>query len=162
MDVSEVRCLPKCPAQGLSSYCYDRTCTKYVLCFAGEPVLRECSDGLQYNAMTDRCDYPQYVDCVDNLCVRDNNAAAITYIASKSLCDKYYICVDGLPANQTCAPGLQYNPACQCCDFPSRANCTVRICVCALIPLFLIDPFNSGGDSAAQHSILCQGSATFR
>ncbi|KAM8708284.1 hypothetical protein ACLKA7_015281 [Drosophila subpalustris] len=126
VDVSEVRCLPKCPAQGLSSYCYDRTCTKYVLCFAGEPVLRECTDGLQYNAMTDRCDYPQYVDCVDNLCVRENNAEAITYIASKSLCDKYYICVDGLPVNQTCAPGLQYNPACQCCDFPSRVNCTVE------------------------------------
>ncbi|KAH8404465.1 hypothetical protein KR222_005689, partial [Zaprionus bogoriensis] len=126
VDVSEVRCLPKCPPTGLSSFCYDRTCTKYVLCFAGEPVIKECIDGLQYNAMTDRCDYPQYVDCVDNLCVRQNNANNIVYIASKSVCDKYYICVDGQPINQTCANGLQYNPDCQCCDFPSRANCEVE------------------------------------
>ncbi|EDW70059.2 protein obstructor-E [Drosophila virilis] len=126
VDVSEVRCLPNCPAQGVSSFCYDRTCTKYVLCFSGEPVLRECADGLQYNAETDRCDFPQYVDCVDNLCVRQNNPDSIVYIASKSQCDKYYICVDGLPANQSCASGLQFNPACNCCDFPSRANCTVE------------------------------------
>ncbi|KAH8369635.1 hypothetical protein KR093_000373, partial [Drosophila rubida] len=126
VDVSEVRCMPKCPSQGLSTFCYDRTCTKYVLCFAGQPVIRECCEGLQYNALIDRCDFPQYVDCVDNLCVRDNNAAAIVYVASKALCSKYYICVDGQPVNQTCANGLQYNPDCECCDFPSRVNCTVE------------------------------------
>lgn len=127
VDVSEVRCLPKCPATGLSSFCYDRTCTKYVLCFAGEPVVRECVDGLQYNAETDRCDYPQYVDCVDNLCVRQNNPDNIVFIASKSVCDKYYICVDGQPTNQTCSSGLQFNKETNSCDFPSRTNCEVSL-----------------------------------
>ncbi|XP_062128037.1 probable chitinase 10 [Drosophila sulfurigaster albostrigata] len=126
VPVSEVRCLPKCPAQGLSTFCYDRTCTKYVMCFGGTPVIRECSDGLQYNAQIDRCDFPQYVDCVDNLCVRNNNANAIVYIASKARCNKYYVCLDGQPINQTCASGLQYNPEAQSCDFPSRVNCTVE------------------------------------
>lgn len=127
VDVSEVRCLPKCPATGLSSFCYDRTCTKYVLCFAGEPVVRECVDGLQYNAETDRCDYPQYVDCVDNLCVRQNNPNNIVFIASKSVCDKYYICVDGQPTNQTCSSGLQFNKETNNCDFPSRSKCEVSV-----------------------------------
>ncbi|EDV97484.1 GH16897 [Drosophila grimshawi] len=140
VDVSEVRCLPRCPAQGLSSFCYDRTCTKYVLCFGGEPVLRECADGLQYNAETDRCDFPQYVDCVDNLCIRQNNAADIVYIASKALCDKYYVCVDGLPVNQTCASGLQYSPDCQCCDFPSRANCAVESLQRNIMPFAKVPP----------------------
>ncbi|KAH8307479.1 hypothetical protein KR044_013050, partial [Drosophila immigrans] len=126
VDVSEVRCLPQCPPQGLTTFGYDRTCTKYVMCFGGVPVLRECSDGLQYNSLIDRCDFPQNVDCVDNLCVRKNDASAIVYIASKAMCNKYYVCLDGQPINQTCADGLQYNPSCECCDFASRAQCTVE------------------------------------
>ncbi|EDW19449.2 peritrophin-48 [Drosophila mojavensis] len=144
VGVSEVRCLPTCPAQGLSSFCYDRTCTKYVLCFGGEPVLRECADGLQYNAETDRCDFPQYVDCVDNLCVRQNNVDNIVYVASKSKCDRYYVCLDGLPVNQTCASGLQFNPECDCCDFPSHVNCTVETLQRDIKP-FSRAPPRSGG-----------------
>ncbi|XP_017841523.1 protein obstructor-E [Drosophila busckii] len=137
---SEVRCMPKCPPQGLSSFCYDRTCTKYVLCFSGQPVLRGCGEGLQYNALTDRCDFPQYVDCVDNLCLRNNNPANIAFIASKASCSKYYVCVDGQPTNQTCATGLQYNPNCTCCDFPSRAKCTVETLQRNILPFSKAPP----------------------
>jgi len=136
----QIRCMPKCHPFNLTSFCYDRTCTKYVLCYAGEPVVRECAAGLQYNAMTDRCDYPQYVDCVDNLCVRQNDAENIIYIPSKSLCNKYYICVDGNPANWTCADGLQFNPKTNKCDFPSNVQCTVRICLCSFYPFHSIYP----------------------
>ncbi|KAI8041161.1 hypothetical protein M5D96_005413 [Drosophila gunungcola] len=122
VPVMEARCVPSCKARGLESFCYDRTCTKYVLCFDGTP----CSDGLQYNAQTDRCDYPQYVDCADNLCIRQNNPDDIVYIASKAKCDKYFVCMNGLPMVQNCTSGLQYNPTTQSCDFPSRVNCTVE------------------------------------
>lgn len=83
-----VKCAPTCTKDALSSFCYDRTCTKYVLCYAGAPVVRECCDGLQYNKDTDRCDYPQYVDCVDNLCNIFNDPTDITYLPSKATCDK--------------------------------------------------------------------------
>ncbi|XP_017128380.1 protein obstructor-E-like [Drosophila elegans] len=126
VPVMEARCVPSCKARGLESFCYDRTCTKYVLCFDGTPVIQQCSDGLQYNAQTDRCDYPQYVDCADNLCIRQNNPDDIVYIASKAKCDKYFVCMNGLPMVQNCTSGLQYNPTTQSCDFPSRVNCTVE------------------------------------
>nr|NP_648647.1 uncharacterized protein Dmel_CG10725 [Drosophila melanogaster]AAN11837.1 uncharacterized protein Dmel_CG10725 [Drosophila melanogaster]AOQ09959.1 CG10725-RB [synthetic construct] len=126
VPLMEVECIGSCKNRGLSSFCYDRTCTKYVLCFDGTPVIRQCSDGLQYNALTDRCDYPQYVDCVDNLCSRNNNPDDIVFIPSKARCDKYYICMDGLPQVQNCTSGLQYNPSTQSCDFPSKVNCTVE------------------------------------
>lgn len=124
VPAAEARCLQNCTS-ALSSFCYDRTCTKYILCYASTPVLRECCDGLQYNSETDRCDFPEFVDCVDNMCTIFNNASDITFLASKAACDKYYVCMDGIPQAQNCSSGLQFNPTCNCCDFPSRANCTV-------------------------------------
>ncbi|XP_017051968.1 protein obstructor-E [Drosophila ficusphila] len=140
LDAIDVQCIPSCKARGLGSFNYDRTCTKYVLCFDGTPVIRQCSDGLQYNAQTDRCDYPQYVDCVDNLCIRDNNPDAIVYIASKARCDKYYVCLDGLPNVQNCSSGLQYNSKTESCDFPSRVNCTVETLQRNILPFARAPP----------------------
>ncbi|KAH8270061.1 hypothetical protein KR018_003463, partial [Drosophila ironensis] len=126
VPVMEARCIPSCKNKGLESFCYDRTCTKYVLCFDGTPVLRECSDGLQYNSQIDRCDYPQYVDCVDNLCIRQNNPEDIVYIASKAHCDKYYVCLNGQPITRNCSYGLQFNNQTKACDFRSKVNCDVE------------------------------------
>ncbi|XP_075162737.1 protein obstructor-E-like [Haematobia irritans] len=120
----QAQCIQNCTS-ALSSFCYDRTCTKYVLCYASTPVIRECCDGLQYNAETDRCDFPQYVDCVDNMCTIFNDPTNITFLASKAYCDKYYVCMDGVANAQNCSNGLQFNPNCSCCDFPSKVNCTV-------------------------------------
>lgn len=122
---SEVQCLPTCESFALSSFCYDNTCTKYVLCYYGRPVLRECHDNLQYNNATDRCDFPQYVDCVANDCSATNQPENIIYLASKASCNKYFVCSNGRPWEQECAPGLAYNPACECCDFEENVNCSV-------------------------------------
>uniref|UniRef100_A0A1I8M7T4 Chitin-binding type-2 domain-containing protein n=1 Tax=Musca domestica TaxID=7370 RepID=A0A1I8M7T4_MUSDO len=121
---ADAQCIQNCTT-ALSSFCYDRTCTKYVLCYAGTPVVRECCDGLQYNAETDRCDFPQYVDCVDNMCTIFNDPTNITFLASKAYCDKYYVCVDGQANARNCSNGLQFNTECDCCDFPSKVNCTI-------------------------------------
>lgn len=164
VPLMEVECIGSCKNRGLSSFCYDRTCTKYVLCFDGTPVIRQCSDGLQYNALTDRCDYPQYVDCVDNLCSRNNNPDDIVFIPSKARCDKYYICMDGLPQVQNCTSGLQYNPSTQSCDFPSKVNCTVRVFFYLKFSGSHIKTysFHSGGEPSTEYPALCPSSATSR
>ncbi|XP_037939771.1 protein obstructor-E-like [Teleopsis dalmanni] len=120
----QAQCLPTC-TKALSSFCYDRTCTKYVLCYSGVPVLRECCDGLQYNSDTDRCDFPQYVDCVDNVCTIFTDPSNITFLESKASCSKYFICMEGQAYAQNCASGLMFNSECNCCDFPSNVNCTI-------------------------------------
>lgn len=122
----KVQCVQNCTS-ALSSFCYDRTCTKYVLCYANTPVIRECCDGLQYNAQTDRCDFPEYVDCVENMCTIFNDPTNITFLSSRAACDKYYVCMDGEANAQNCSSGLQFNPACNCCDFPSKVNCSVNL-----------------------------------
>ncbi|XP_017016324.1 probable chitinase 10 [Drosophila kikkawai] len=122
---SKVQCLPTCESFALSSFCYDNTCTKYVLCYYGRPVLRQCHDQLQYNNMTDRCDFPQFVDCVANDCSATNNPNNITYIASKASCSKYFVCSNGRPWEQECSAGLLYNPECQCCDYAKNVECSI-------------------------------------
>lgn len=123
---SNAQCLPTCTA-ALSSFCYDRTCTKFVLCYAGTPVVRECRDGLQYNADTDRCDFPQYVDCVENMCTIFNDPSNITFLASKAACDKYYVCMSGDAYGLTCSNGLQFNPETNYCDFPENVDCEISL-----------------------------------
>jgi len=120
-----VQCLPSCESFQLSSFCYDNTCTKYVLCYYGKPVLRQCQDGLQYNNRTDRCDFPEYVDCVANDCSATFQPEDIIYLASKASCTKYFVCSDGYPWEQECAPGLAYNPTLRLCDFAKNVNCSV-------------------------------------
>ncbi|XP_011196830.2 protein obstructor-E [Zeugodacus cucurbitae] len=120
------KCLPTC-TNALSSFCYDRTCNKYVLCYAGVPILRECRDGLQYNALTDRCDFSHNVDCVDNMCTLFNDPKDITFIESKASCEKYYICMDGNAIPQTCSNGLHFNKECNCCDFKENVSCNITV-----------------------------------
>ncbi|XP_032586961.1 uncharacterized protein LOC6583299 [Drosophila mojavensis] len=122
-DIAEAKCLPECEEYNLTSFCYDRTCTKYVLCYYGIPVLRECYDGLQYNAETDRCDFPEYVDCVANDCPQEISVTNIRYLSSKAQCNKYFICSNGMPWPQECANGLAFNPECNCCDYASKVEC---------------------------------------
>jgi len=121
----QIKCMPECHQYNLTSFCYDRTCTKYVLCYYGIPVLRECLDGLQYNAETDRCDFPEFVDCVDNECHQEITPRDIVYIASKAHCNKYYICSDGKAFSQECTNGLYFNPAKKACDFKTSVDCKV-------------------------------------
>ncbi|XP_053956291.1 protein obstructor-E [Anastrepha ludens] len=133
------KCLPNC-TNALSSFCYDRTCTKYVLCYAGTPIVRECCDGLQYNAETDRCDFPQYVDCVDNMCSIFNDPNNITFLTSKAACDKYFICMDGNAYAQNCSNGLQFNKSCNCCDFPENVKCNITAAARNIMPYSKMPP----------------------
>lgn len=157
-DDEDLKCLPECEDYKLTSFCYDRTCSKYVLCYYGIPVLRECYDGLQYNAQTDRCDFPEYVDCVENDCPQEKSLSNILYLPSKAQCSKYFICSNGMPWPQECANGLVFNPKCNCCDYASKVECTVSITLVTKLKYNQVN-FNSvydltGNGAAAQHSAL--------
>ncbi|SPP76380.1 protein obstructor-E [Drosophila guanche] len=122
---NEAHCLPTCTNYTLSTFSYERTCTKYVLCYFGHPVLRECQDGLQYNSKTDRCDFPQNVDCVESECSIYYNAYQLHYVPSKVSCDKYFLCGNGVPREQSCAKGLYFSTTCNCCVLPSDSDCQI-------------------------------------
>lgn len=126
VNPGQANCLPTCKPFHFSTFSYQRTCTKYVLCYYGHPVLRECQDDLQYNSKTDRCDFPQNVDCVESECSIYFNAYHLRYVASKSSCEKYFLCGNGIPKEQTCSTGLHFSTKCNCCDIPSNSNCQLK------------------------------------
>ncbi|XP_016999335.3 protein obstructor-E [Drosophila takahashii] len=121
----QAECLPTCESYSFSTFSYQRTCTKYVLCYYGRPVLRQCQDGLQYNSQTDRCDFAQNVDCVESECSIYYNAYHLRYVPSKVSCDRYFLCGNGIPRMQTCTPGLYFSTKCDCCDIPSKSDCQI-------------------------------------
>ncbi|XP_022216975.2 probable chitinase 10 [Drosophila obscura] len=122
---NQTHCLPTCEDYTLSTFSYERTCNKYVLCYYGRPVLRQCQDGLQYNAQTDRCDFPQNVDCVESECSIFYNAYQLHYVPSKVSCEKYFLCGNGVPREQNCAQGLYFSSTCNCCVLPSESDCQI-------------------------------------
>lgn len=51
------------------------------------------------------------------------NGAAVTcsvdgFYRHPTDCNKFIQCVGGSPHNNACPPGLQFNPSCNCCDWP--------------------------------------------
>lgn len=87
-EVSNASCL-SCDPNKLSSVGLERTCNKYVLCFAGTPLLKQCADDLQFNPVFKTCDYCQNVDCVANHCSIYDNPDNIVYVPSQSSCSKW-------------------------------------------------------------------------
>jgi len=62
---------------------------------------------------------------VANDCSATFQPEDIIYLASKASCTKYFVCSDGYPWEQECAPGLAYNPTLRLCDFAKNVNCSV-------------------------------------
>lgn len=114
-----------CDPSALSITKLDKTCNKYVMCYAGVPVLRQCCDDLQLDS-NGACDLATKVDCVENQCTIQNDARNILYIPSAASCNSYYICMSGTAVPQTCAKDLQFNTQCNCCDVAANANCTIK------------------------------------
>ena len=123
-NYNKATCLTCDPAK-LSVHPLVKTCNKYVMCYAGQPILRQCCDDLQVDA-NGICNLPTKVDCVANQCNIQNDAGNIVYIPSQADCSSYYICMSGTPVKQTCANNLLFNPACNCCDLASRVTCSIK------------------------------------
>ncbi|XP_055857081.1 probable chitinase 10 [Episyrphus balteatus] len=123
-EPEKTECLPKCN-NTLQFMPYPKTCNKYILCFAGASVLQQCSRNLQYNPETNRCDFPKYVDCVENMCNNNNDPYNIDFVESKADCGRFYICYNSVPMLETCASGLYFNPKLNSCDYKENVNCTI-------------------------------------
>ncbi|XP_053956673.1 peritrophin-44-like [Anastrepha ludens] len=121
---SKSACL-SCDKNVLTTIALSKTCNKYVLCFAGTPLLQQCADTLHFNPNLGACDLAKNVDCVANYCSIYQSADNIVYVRSQAACAKYFICMNGEPQNKICVNGLYFNTDCNCCDLPAKANCTI-------------------------------------
>ncbi|XP_037940293.1 peritrophin-48-like [Teleopsis dalmanni] len=120
---SSTNCI-NCLASTLSYYPLYKTCDKYIMCFAGQPILRKCYDNLQFSETDLNCNLASKVDCVENNCPVQNDIPTVVYVPSYADCNKYYVCMTGQPIAQNCATGLSFNPTCNCCDLAANVACT--------------------------------------
>ncbi|KAJ8718588.1 hypothetical protein PYW08_002825 [Mythimna loreyi] len=130
-------------------------CNQFYICDHNRPVAFTCNGFLLYNPYTQRCEWPENVECGDRVIPEpgsesdendsnedndsnpnDDPSQAPTICAGDGSegvlvahenCDQYYICSGGVPVSRPCNDGLLYNPNNQRCDWPSNVVCGDRI-----------------------------------
>ncbi|CAG4943345.1 unnamed protein product [Parnassius apollo] len=128
-------------------------CNQFYTCSNGLPVVQNCPVNLLYNPYTERCDWPDKVDC-GNRIISDNEkenndaedikpesgnsdpskAPAICategsdgVLIAHEICNQFYKCYEGIPVVFNCSPNLLYNPVHEWCDWAQNVDCGDRI-----------------------------------
>jgi len=128
-NLTNGQCAPsdqfECPPDGIHFFPHEKYCHKFIMCYAGVPILSSCAEGLYFDRELLKCNFPEYAECIHEVCPPTNDPTNITFIGSRVDCEKYFICYSGRPFEVRCAPGVHWNAADEQCDFPENANCTI-------------------------------------
>lgn len=54
---------PECPPTGIFAFADPGSCTRFIRCIHGNPVLQNCAPGLYFNTKENMCDIAANVDC---------------------------------------------------------------------------------------------------
>ncbi|XP_073982314.1 protein obstructor-E-like [Rhodnius prolixus] len=111
-------------------------CDLYYHCVGGEAEEKLCPDGLLFddgNPSHERCDTPVNVDCGDRDQLQEPKSTEGCPRANGffrhpdgEVCDKFVNCIDGVPNEMPCPPGLIYDDEASTCAWASETN---RKCV---------------------------------
>ncbi|XP_058838637.1 protein obstructor-E-like [Topomyia yanbarensis] len=114
----------KCPSFGVSSVPHQFSCSKYVMCFDGTPVVQNCAPGLHFDSQSQQCTFPIYAKCVLEAGICPTSNDKLVFIADKLDCAKYYYCYNGEPHENSCAEGLHWDPVNNWCTPKGQSHCT--------------------------------------
>lgn len=116
-----------CPPFGISRLQHSTSCDKYVQCFAGVAVVRECASGLKYSAKEEQCMDASAAQCNHDTdpCPLYNDPTDLVYIQDDLECGKYFLCYNRKMHEYTCAEGLHWDAVNQRCAHPEDAECEV-------------------------------------
>nr|XP_029713040.1 peritrophin-44-like isoform X1 [Aedes albopictus] len=104
----------------------ENECSMYTLCVNGVGFLRECSAGLMFDPVAQRCDLEENVECVENICPNSVNPAVASMVPDPTDCSQYYICFNRIPNGpHTCNAGLLFDPVNRRCDLEDNVECEV-------------------------------------
>lgn len=120
-------------------------CSSYFQCLEGKPVLKHCPPGLEWNAQSDVCDYPESANChVTETCAPTVEPTVVPTGSTKPYPDKcpeeddpehdvllpvpgdctsFYKCYKGKPVKIPCPPGQEWADHLKRCDWPEVAQC---------------------------------------
>ncbi|XP_049542480.1 protein obstructor-E-like [Anopheles darlingi] len=114
-----------CPNQGVLSIPHRRSCSQYVLCFDGTPVLQRCAPGFHFNADQNLCTLPELAHCdlQERVCPVKNDPQKLIFVADRFDCSKYFYCYNGKFHPHGCAPGLHWDPENNWCTTIAESKC---------------------------------------
>lgn len=78
----------KCPADGIFFYPHEEFCDKFIMCFAGFPILSHCADGLYFDREALQCNKPEKAECKLEKCPISSGAFEIKFLPSDVDCEK--------------------------------------------------------------------------
>lgn len=79
-----------CPETGIYAFEERNSCETFNFCFAGTHSIRQCADGLHFNSIDSRCDFPEMAACYRDLtyeCPSVNDPNNIITHTSPTSCD---------------------------------------------------------------------------
>lgn len=97
------------------------SCSEYILCYDGTPIIQTCADGLEFDPVVLQCVLPINSTCLILNCPEESDKPV--FLPNKKDCGGYYICVRGEPVPQSCAEGLHWNAEEEQCQPPASAGC---------------------------------------
>lgn len=121
--------LSACPAKGIDFVPVVNSCTDYIVCVNGVENPASCGAGFLFDKVLKNCNSDYLVDCVVNSCPDPAVDPTVTYIESTRDCNEFYICLNGEPMLQKCAPNFYFNPTTKKCDLQANVQCAVSILI---------------------------------
>lgn len=109
-----------CPADGLHWLPHPDSCAHFFICYAGQGTLQRCANNLYWNVITEVCDVADNVVC-DIECPE----TGFSWIAHPQSCHHYFLCIEGTSDLLSCAPGLNFDPINNRCDFEENVVCQI-------------------------------------
>ncbi|XP_074628206.1 peritrophin-1-like [Acropora palmata] len=110
-----------CTVNGAGVHADPDTCKGYIMCdVAGIKHKMLCPSNLLFNATLRVCDWPQNVDCNEDICAV--NGAGVH--PDPDTCKGFIMCdMAGIKHKMTCPANLLFNPTLLVCDWPHNVDC---------------------------------------
>ncbi|XP_011306819.1 uncharacterized protein [Fopius arisanus] len=142
-----------CPHQyGYFKIGDSQNCGQFKNCAAGVGYTFDCPEGLAFNPISYRCDWPDQVpDCDAEAFLGfrcppgDNNqySGETRFFRSPNDCQRYFVCVEGRPRLQNCGEGNAFSELINACDAAEN--------VTGCEPPFRRDNHQTGPQHSNQH-----------
>ncbi|CAO1439718.1 unnamed protein product [Diamesa serratosioi] len=121
---AEIEDSGNCPEEGLKVMKHESQCGKYIICFGGVRIVRNCSPGLHWSLELQSCTRPEFSECEEDACPTTNDPENLVFLPDLEDCSKYYLCFDGKPVLFNCAEGFHWNSEHELCMEKDEAMCT--------------------------------------
>lgn len=119
---------PTCDPEVVSWHPHPYACTRYVLCFHGNPIERLCAPSLHFSATMLHCTFPQLALCdINYACPAEDDKEYPVFLPDPDDCSAYFVCFEGSPIRRECAPDLWWDVVYNWCNVGEDVTCDSRV-----------------------------------